>query len=145
MTDTNPSQIPFFVKEQWPDDITRGFIKYTPREDHWGLRFSISDASHGIPSIGCVGASGIEAFNYPKQTEEIARRLVACWSACVGIPVEFLEARAEILKERNRPNRWTDKQWEAFDSGDPNPSPQLTKPRPYTAGLLRSGYACATL
>lgn len=121
--DNNDSKTPFFVEGQWPKNITKGFLRYSPATNYSG--FSLSDASHGIPTVGAVEDKGsVSVFNYPGQTEEIARRLVACWNACVGIPIEELEARVAILKNRNRPSHWTDRQWEEFDNGNSNPSPQ---------------------
>lgn len=89
-------------KRQWPDNICGGAIRY--HEAHNSFGFVLCDAEHGIPSIGSVhptdpptlrcGNQHVQIHNYPQQTEAIARRLVACWNACVGVSTEKLEARA---------------------------------------------------
>lgn len=79
-----------FTKDQWPDNICSGFITFCPSSVYQG-GFILRDASHGIPVLGSVHA---ETFNYPGQTEDITRRLVACWNAFVGTPIEEIEAVA---------------------------------------------------
>lgn len=79
-----------FVKEQWPDNICSGFIDYSPSSVFKG-GFVLRDASHGIPVLGGIHA---EFMNYPRQVEDITRRLVACWNALAGKPIDEIEAMA---------------------------------------------------
>lgn len=81
-----------FTEGQWPDRICSGFIRYHPSNNILG-GYILSDASHGIPVFAAIGASA-EVFNYPKQTEDIARRLVACWNALTGKSIEEIEELA---------------------------------------------------
>lgn len=83
-----------WTKGQWPDNICSGYIDYSPHTLPVGIGddgFILRDASHGIPVFGSVRG---RVFNYPGQTEAIARRLVAAWNASVGISTEELEKRA---------------------------------------------------
>jgi hypothetical protein len=82
---------------QWPDNICKGFIRYTPSTLPF-KGFTLRDASHGIPVFGSVT---VETFNYPGQTEAITRRLVAAWNASVGIPLDELERKAASLAGEN--------------------------------------------
>lgn len=80
---------------QWPHNITKGPIRYGAAQNYEG--FYLADADHGIPTIGAVVADrGVKVFNYPGQTEDIARRLVACWNACVGYSIEEVETLAHV-------------------------------------------------
>lgn len=89
--------------KQWPDNICSGRIRYHKCHNTFG--FALADVEHGIPSLGSVsptdpptlrcGNQYVHVHNYPGQTEEIARRLVACWNVCVGVPTEDLERRLE--------------------------------------------------
>lgn len=79
-----------FTKGQWPDNICSGYIYYSKASNYEG--FSLRDASHGIPTFGSVTEKGTNVFNYPGQTEEVAKRLVACWNAMVGKSLEEIEA-----------------------------------------------------
>lgn len=99
MSATTPSAPERGVTRQWPDNICSGRIRYERGGNYEG--FILSDAEHGIPTFGSVATTDpvtirgqyVHVFNYPKQTEDIARRLVACWNACVGISIEELERR----------------------------------------------------
>lgn len=81
----------------WPDNLCSGRLRYGRANNYDG--FYLADAAHGIPTIGAVfppenqtiHGHRADLFNYPKQTEDIARRLVACWNACVGESIEDLE------------------------------------------------------
>lgn len=83
---SNPSQRAEHTEGQWPDNITKGRLRYAAANNYEG--FYLADASHGIPTLGAVT---VRVFNYPAQTETIARRLVACWNYCVGMGIEELE------------------------------------------------------
>lgn len=85
-----------FVKGQWPENITKGMITYTPDVD----RFILRDASHGIPVFGNI-------FNYPSQAENIARRLVACWNYVhfMNVTTETLEGAIEALLKKRQEKR----------------------------------------
>ena len=85
------------MTETWPDNICNGRIRYSPAKNYDG--FSLEDTQHGIPTFGSVcpptvRGQYVNVFNYPTQTEEIARRLVACWNACCGIATAELESYA---------------------------------------------------
>lgn len=72
--------------KHWPDNICGGKIEYRAAANYSG--FALCDTEHGIPTIGAVS---VQAHNYPGQTEEIARRLVACWNAFEGLSIEEIE------------------------------------------------------
>ena len=82
-----------WTKGQWPDNLCSGFITFTPSKPPLEILVGSScvTPSHGIPVFGSVLA---ETFNYPGQTEDVTRRLVACWNAMVGRPIEEIEAIA---------------------------------------------------
>lgn len=80
---------PHWVQGAWPDNICSGYIDYSPSSNFKG-GFVLRDFNHGIPVFGAVNA---ETFSYPGQTEEITRRLVACWNACVGVPTDDILKR----------------------------------------------------
>lgn len=75
------------VKRQWPDNITSGDIRYGKSSNYDG--FYLADAMHGIPTIGSVSGTSpptfrgqhVQVFNYPGQTEEIAKALCDRWNA----------------------------------------------------------------
>lgn len=73
-------------KRQWPDNICDGPLRYGAASNYPG--FYLADAEHGIPTIGAVS---VQVHNYPGQTEEIAKRLVACWNAFVGVPLDQIK------------------------------------------------------
>ena len=72
---------------QWPDNICAGYITYGRASNYDG--FYLADASHGIPTIGSVSdaipatirGQHVRVFNYPGQTEQIAKQLVHRWNA----------------------------------------------------------------
>lgn len=72
---------------QWPDNICSGKIRYGRADIYDG--FYLADASHGIPTLGCVMAKEmptimgqhVRVFNYPGQTEAIAAQLVNRWNS----------------------------------------------------------------
>ena len=77
---------------QWPDNIVGGDICYGRAYNYDG--FYLADASHGIPTIGSVQDGGslphmrgqrVQVFNYPGQTEAIAKQLVHRWNRHVGL------------------------------------------------------------
>lgn len=74
------------VKRQWPDNITSGEIRFDPS----GIReggFVLRDVMHGIPVFGSVS---VEVFNYPGQTEAIAKALCDRWNSHAAL-VETLQ------------------------------------------------------
>jgi hypothetical protein len=79
-----------WVDGAWPDNICAGYLDYSPSSVYEG-GFVLRDFNHGIPVLGSVHA---ETFNYPGQTEDITKRLVACWNACVGISTDDLVKRS---------------------------------------------------
>jgi hypothetical protein len=89
MSASHTKSTPRWVEGAWPDNICSGYIDYSPSNNFTG-GFVLRDFNHGIPVFGAVNA---ETFNYPGQTEDITRRLVACWNACVGIPTDELLKR----------------------------------------------------
>lgn len=76
---------------QWPDDICSGPIRYGPAHNYDG--FYLADAMHGIPTFGSVSPTDpvtikgqhVLVFNYPGQTEEIAKQLVHRWNCHAGL------------------------------------------------------------
>lgn len=103
MSSDNSSKHSRFTRGQWPDNICSGYIRYGACSSPFSGGFYLADASHGIPTIGAVDAADdssqrVNVFNYPGETEDIARRLVACWNACVGIPTEELEMTVDLDK-----------------------------------------------
>lgn len=74
-------------EKQWPDNITFGEIRYARASNYDG--FYLADAAHGIPTFGSVSPSDpvsirdqhVRVFNYPSQTEEIAKTIVDRWNA----------------------------------------------------------------
>jgi hypothetical protein len=76
-----------WVEGQWPKNICSGFITYEPSQ-YGGYLFR--DRNHGIPVLGHVTQVQYHG-SYPDQAQEIARRLTACWNACVGKSIEELE------------------------------------------------------
>jgi hypothetical protein len=87
-----------WVEGAWPDNLCSGFITYDRSTNQpFEGRYILRDANHGIPVFGSVSVS---VFNYPKQTEQIARRLVLCWNAAVGTSDEELEAMAKRNAEQ---------------------------------------------
>lgn len=87
---------------QWPDNICSGDITYGRSGNFDG--FYLADASHGIPTFGSVAATSpvtirgqhVEVFNYPGQTEAIAKQIVHRWNTHLAM-VEALQAAASIL------------------------------------------------
>lgn len=81
-----------WVPDAWPSKLTTGFITYSPSTTFPNdSGFVLYDANHGIPVFGSVRT---QVFNYPGQTEDIARRLVLCWNAMVGRSIEEIELLA---------------------------------------------------
>ena len=72
---------------QWPDNITSGDIRYGKSSNYDG--FYLADAMHGIPTFGSVSETrpvtirgqNVQVFNYPGQTEAIAKALCDRWNA----------------------------------------------------------------
>lgn len=68
---------------QWPHNIATGDLIYAKADLYSG--FYLAPADHGIPTCGAVQphdfGTSVHIFNYPKQTEEIARTLVTRWNA----------------------------------------------------------------
>ena len=85
------------VGKQWPDNICSGKIRYSKAGNYDG--FALSDITHGIPTFGSVCDTSpptvrgqhVRVFNYPKQTEAIAKQLVTRWN--------FHEALVNALSE----------------------------------------------
>ena len=73
--------------KQWPDHITSGEIRYARSDNYDG--FYLADTMHGIPTFGSVSPTDpvtirgqhVKLFNYPGQTEEIAKALCDRWNA----------------------------------------------------------------
>lgn len=111
-----------FTKGQWPDDICSGYINYSRSHNTDG--FCLSDSSHGIPTFSSVSPANpptirgqfVQVFNYPKQTEAIAERLVLCWNACVGKTNEQLKAMIEA-KQKPKPMTLHEAQMHAKEKG----------------------------
>lgn len=86
--------------KHWPDRICDATIRYADAGNYRG--FYLADTEHGIPTFGAVTETGVRVFNYPGQTEDIARRLVACWNACVGKSIEELEQAALLTSSQDQ-------------------------------------------
>lgn len=78
---------------QWPDNITSGEIRYEPSGVYEG-GFILRDADHGIPVFGSVSA---QVFNYPGQTEDIAKALCDRWNSYASSQAEIERLRAAHL------------------------------------------------
>lgn len=67
---------------QWPNNITSGDLRYSGASNYSG--FSIQPADHGIPTCGAIvekdGLIEVDVFNYPGQTEAIAKQIVSRWN-----------------------------------------------------------------
>lgn len=93
-----------FTKDQWPDNICSGEIRYAKASNYDG--FYLADASHGIPTFGSVADSDpvtirgqhVRIFNYPGQTEAIAAQIVQRWNAHKQM-LEALEATRALVSE----------------------------------------------
>lgn len=81
--------------KQWPDHITSGEIRYSPSSRLDGTGFVLRDAMHGIPVFGSVN---VEVFNYPGQTEEIAKALCDRWNAYPNM-TKALNDLLQIVKD----------------------------------------------
>lgn len=99
-------------QNQWPDNICSGQIQYGRASNYDG--FYLADASHGIPTIGSVSPDSpptirgqhVHVFNYPGQTEEIAKQLVLRWNAHDDL-VKALERIGEFSADYDRLDRKT--------------------------------------
>ena len=85
---------------QWPDNICGGQITYRPASVYEG--FALADAEHGIPTFGAVKATGTTIFNYPGQTEDIAKQLCHRWNVHGDLLAALKECALEIAQTRNR-------------------------------------------
>lgn len=67
---------------QWPDNIVGGDLMVGQAFNYSG--FYLAPADHGIPTCGAVqekgGRTSVEVFNYPGQTESIAKQLAHRWN-----------------------------------------------------------------
>lgn len=81
---------------QWPDNICGGQITYRPASLYEG--FALADAEHGIPTFGAVKATGTTIFNYPGQTEDIAKQLCHRWNTH-GDMLKALKICQRVLDE----------------------------------------------
>jgi hypothetical protein len=90
------------VERQWPSHITTGEIRYGPASNYDG--FYLADAQHGIPTFGSVSPTEpltirgqhVSVFNYPGQTEEIAKTLCDRWNAYHSNQSEIARLRKGI-------------------------------------------------
>lgn len=71
-------------------DHTKGRLRLEQSKS--GQRFLYSDA-HRDPLCGVLRAT---VTLTPEEGEANARRLVACWNACIGIPTEYVEAATGV-------------------------------------------------
>lgn len=84
---------------QWPDNIVAGKIYYGRADNYDG--FYLADCDHGIPTIGAVThtnpptirGQNVGVFNYPGQTEAIAKQLCDRWNSHDAL----VEALAEVM------------------------------------------------
>lgn len=89
-------------KRQWPDNIVDGPIRYGRASNYDG--FYLADADHGIPTIGSVSPTEtptirgqfVQVFNYPGQTEAIAKQICDRWNA-FPVMLDSLKRALETL------------------------------------------------
>lgn len=96
------------IERTWPDRLCDGKIRYGYADSYDG--FFLADAQDGIPTFGSVHADSIpkilghhvRVFNYPGQTEAIAKQLCDRWNAHPVLVDALREAKVqvEILQER---------------------------------------------
>lgn len=87
---------------QWPDNITSGEIRYEPSGVYEG-GFILRDADHGIPVFGSVSA---QVFNYPGQTEDIAKALCDRWNSYASSQAEIERLRTIARQARDELQEW---------------------------------------
>jgi len=89
-------------ERQWPDNITSGEIRYGRSSNYDG--FYLADAMHGIPTIGSVAdtspatirGQNVQVFNYPGQTEAIAKAICDRWNAYASSQAEIAILREAL-------------------------------------------------
>jgi len=107
-----------WTEGQWPNDICAGFICYGRAHNYDG--FYLADASHGIPTFGSVSPTdpvtlrgqSVHVFNYPGQTEEIAKQLVHRWN-CHDAMLDALQLAADYIRDLDGGDPKTETGWKS--------------------------------
>lgn len=110
--------------KHWPNNICGGKIRYGRAHNYDG--FFLADDEHGIPTLGSVTDTAsptirgehVSVFNYPGQTEDIAKQLVLRWNshqALVDALARYEAWEADVILNADwsgETPRLTQEQWD---------------------------------
>jgi hypothetical protein len=131
--------------QQWPHSICSGPIEYHKANNYDG--FVLCDAMHGIPTFGSVvdaskptiRGQSVRVFNYPRQTEAIAKQLVDRWNSHDEL-LSIVKDALRSFKCTQKPSHYPADHWsnralaylhrEAISEGSAKPEAVTPNPEP---------------